>query len=71
MKRSKGRIYLSAFLAVVVLVFGYVGWRYVSYTQALKKAQEQYVLPASCSGEYSEPETLYSTRASSLSTMNP
>jgi len=38
MKRSKGRIYLSAFLAVVVLVFGYVGWRYVPYPQALKKA---------------------------------
>lgn len=51
MKRSKGRIYLSAFLAVVILVFGYVGWRYVSYTQALKRAQEQYVLPAA------EPET--------------
>jgi len=45
MKKSKGRIYLSAFLAVVILVFGYVGWRYVSYTQALKMAQEQYVLP--------------------------
>jgi len=27
MKRSKGRIYISAFLAVVILVFGYVGWR--------------------------------------------
>ncbi len=51
MKRSKGRIYLSAFLAVVILVFGYAGWRYVSYTQALKRAQEQYVLPAA------EPET--------------
>jgi len=45
MKRSKGRICLSAFLAVVELVFGYVEWRYVSYTQALRKAQEQYVLP--------------------------
>ena len=62
MKRSKGRIYLSAFLAVVVLVFGYVGWCYVSYSQALKKAQKQYVLPAAKSetnSEEFEPQSSY------------
>jgi len=52
MPKVKTKTYIiSAVLVVLIAVVGYVGWRYISYNQALKKAQEEYILPAA------EPET--------------
>ena len=48
MKRSKGRIYLSAFLAVVILVFGYVGWRLGTAKSVTNSVKNAYLKTLSC-----------------------
>jgi len=46
MAKGKSKVYIVwALLVVLITMVGYVGWRYVSYSQALRKAQEEYVLP--------------------------
>jgi len=46
MAKGKSKVYIvSALLIVLIAIVGYVGWRYASYNQGLRKAQEEYVLP--------------------------